>query len=308
MLEKYRSQVALLIRIIPMIYKFDEFAIHGGTAINLFVSNLPRYSVDIDLTYLPINSREESLDDIRQKLLALKHDIEKGVPGVNITYKPEVLKLFCSLHKAIVKIEVNGIKRGIIGMVEERELCNEAKSEFSLTCWARLVPFTVLYGGKIVAALSRQHPRDLFDVKQMQINSFDEVKNGFIFNLLSSEKPIIEILHPHKLNQLNALTNQFMGMTNEKFDYADYEKSREDLIRLVNLNLNQVDRDFLTSFESGEPEWSKCCAGDLKHFPAISWKLHNIKLLKHNNPSKFKNALIMLKDHFAGSDAFATNI
>ena len=47
----YRKQVSLLIRIVPSIYRVVDFAIHGGTAINLFHKDMPRYSVDIDLKY-----------------------------------------------------------------------------------------------------------------------------------------------------------------------------------------------------------------------------------------------------------------
>lgn len=50
----YKKQVALLIRIMPSVYRIKDFAVHGGTAINLFHKNMPRYSVDIDLTYIPI--------------------------------------------------------------------------------------------------------------------------------------------------------------------------------------------------------------------------------------------------------------
>ena len=57
MKDRYKRQVALLIRIMPSIYKIKEFAVHGGTAINLFHSNLPRYSIDIDVTYIPIKCR-----------------------------------------------------------------------------------------------------------------------------------------------------------------------------------------------------------------------------------------------------------
>ena len=46
MRDKYKKQVALLIRIMPSVYRIKEFAVHGGTAINLFHKNLPRYSVD----------------------------------------------------------------------------------------------------------------------------------------------------------------------------------------------------------------------------------------------------------------------
>ena len=110
----YRSQVALLLRIIPCVYKIEDFAVHGGTAINLFYSNMPRYSVDIDLTYIPIKDRDTSLVTINAHLLQLKKDIERVVPGIKITHKPEVLKLLCIHQGATVKIEVNNIKRGII--------------------------------------------------------------------------------------------------------------------------------------------------------------------------------------------------
>lgn len=178
--ESYKKQVVLLIRIMPLVYKVKDFAVHGGTAINLFIKDMPRYSVDIDLTYLPIKNREESLREINNHLNSLKQQIEKAIPGIRIIPKPTVLKLQCTLDGATVKIEVNGIKRGIIGDVEEKELCVKAQKEFKMSCVARIVPFSLLYGGKIAAALGRQHPRDLFDYKYMVVDSFDDVKCGFI--------------------------------------------------------------------------------------------------------------------------------
>lgn len=105
--ELYRSQVALLIRIMPSVYRIKDFAVHGGTAINLFYRNLPRYSVDIDITYLPILGREESLRNINQHLIEMKKMIERTVPGIKVIHKPEVWKLMCTLSMATVKIEVN---------------------------------------------------------------------------------------------------------------------------------------------------------------------------------------------------------
>ncbi len=52
--ERYLDQVALLLRTIPEIASEPDFALKGGTAINLFVRDLPRLSVDIDLVYLPV--------------------------------------------------------------------------------------------------------------------------------------------------------------------------------------------------------------------------------------------------------------
>ena len=296
MKDRYRKQVALLIRIMPSVYRIQEFAVHGGTAINLFHKNMPRYSIDIDLTYIPIKDRAISLAEINQKLLDVKKSVEKTIPGITVRHKPEVWKLMCTLGEATVKIEVNGTKRGIIGRTEDMPLCEAAQKEFSMGCKARTVSFSQLYGGKIAAALSRQHPRDLFDCKYMDIQSFNEVKDGFIFCLLGSDKPIVESLRPNEINQTEALENQFMGMTNIPFGYDDYVEARKRLIEMVNGNLTQADKEFLLSFENGQPDWGKCCAGDLSSFPSVQWKLLNIAKLKGRNPRKFEQGIEKLND------------
>lgn len=307
MKDRYRKQVALLIRIMPSVYKIKEFAVHGGTAINLFHRNLLRYSVDIDVTYIPIENRQQSLASINQKLLEVKKNIEKTIPGVVVKHKPDVWKLLCTLGDATVKIEVNATKRGIIGDVVELPLCEKARNEFSMGCKARTVSFSQLYGGKITAALSRQHPRDLFDCKYMELQSFDDVKNGFMLCLLGSDKPIIESLQPHDIDQTEALENQFQGMTETPFGYEDYLESRTALLSLVNGGLTITDKEFLLSFEQGEPDWNKCCAGDLSQYPSVQWKLLNIGKLKESNPVKFEQGVNKLRRYLLDSTTDKTN-
>ncbi len=307
MKDRYRKQVALLIRIMPSVYKIKEFAVHGGTAINLFHRNLLRYSVDIDVTYIPIENRQQSLASINQKLLEVKKNIEKTIPGVVVKHKPDVWKLLCTLGDATVKIEVNATKRGIIGDVVELPLCEKARNEFSMGCKARTVSFSQLYGGKITAALSRQHPRDLFDCKYMELQSFDDVKNGFMLCLLGSDKPIIESLLPHDIDQTEALENQFQGMTETPFGYEDYLESRTALLSLVNGGLTITDKEFLLSFEQGEPDWNKCCAGDLSQYPSVQWKLLNIGKLKESNPVKFEQGVNKLRRYLLDSTTGKTN-
>ena len=307
MKDRYRKQVALLIRIMPSVYKIKEFAVHGGTAINLFHRNLLRYSVDIDVTYIPIENRQQSLASINQKLLEVKKNIEKTIPGVVVKHKPDVWKLLCTLGDATVKIEVNATKRGIIGDVVELPLCEKARNEFSIGCKARTVSFSQLYGGKITAALSRQHPRDLFDCKYMELQSFDDVKNGFMLCLLGSDKPIIESLQPHDIDQTEALENQFQGMTETPFGYEDYLESRTALLSLVNGGLTITDKEFLLSFEQGEPDWNKCCAGDLSQYPSVQWKLLNIGKLKESNPVKFEQGVNKLRRYLLDSTTGKTN-
>ena len=307
MKDRYRKQVVLLIRIMPSVYKIKEFAVHGGTAINLFHRNLLRYSVDIDVTYIPIENRQQSLASINQKLLEVKKNIEKTIPGVVVKHKPDVWKLLCTLGDATVKIEVNATKRGIIGDVVELPLCEKARNEFSMGCKARTVSFSQLYGGKITAALSRQHPRDLFDCKYMELQSFDDVKNGFMLCLLGSDKPIIESLQPHDIDQTEALENQFQGMTETPFGYEDYLESRTALLSLVNGGLTITDKEFLLSFEQGEPDWNKCCAGDLSQYPSVQWKLLNIGKLKESNPVKFEQGVNKLRRYLLDSTTGKTN-
>ncbi|MDP3912496.1 MAG: nucleotidyl transferase AbiEii/AbiGii toxin family protein [Bacteroidota bacterium] len=293
--EIFRKQVALLILFMPLVYKIKDFAVHGGTAINLFVKDMPRFSVDIDLTYLPLKNRNESLQEINNNLLILKQQIEKAIPGIRVIHKSKVWKLLCTKGDAGVKIEVNGTKRGIIGEVEEWELCEKAQKEFKMSCTARIVPFSLLYGGKIAAALGRQHPRDLFDCKYMEVESFADVKDGLMFFLLGSDRPLVEFLQPNLVDQKQALKNQFQGMSDVPFDYDDFYKTRKTLIENVNQNLTDTDRDFLISFENGVPDWDKCCAGDLNDYPAIQWKLKNILTLKETNPLKFNEGIEKLR-------------
>ena len=297
MRDRYKRQVALLIRILPSVYGIKEFAIHGGTAINLFHKNMPRYSVDIDITYTPLQDRETSLSTINQRLLTLKGRIERSTPGIAVIHKPDVWKLLCTHDAATVKIEVNGTKRGIIGDTVDMPLCDKTRQEFSMGCKARTVSFSQLYGGKVVAALSRQHPRDLFDCKYMDVKSFTDIKDGFMLCLLGSDRPIIETLRPNVIDQATALENQFSGMTDIPFSYSAYTSVRNYLINWVNENLDDRDKEFLLSFESGTPDWSKCSAGDLSAYPSVQWKLLNIGRLKKNNLKKHEEGIAKLKAH-----------
>ncbi|WP_455585384.1 nucleotidyl transferase AbiEii/AbiGii toxin family protein [Bacteroides sp.] len=294
----YRKQVALLIRIMPSVYRIKDFAVHGGTAINLFHKNMPRYSIDIDLTYIPIQNREESLKAINNHLEELKGYIEKSIPEIKVVPKYNVWKLQCTLDGATVKIEVNGTKRGLIGESADMMLCDKAQQEFNMACKARTVSYSQLYGGKIAAALSRQHPRDLFDCKYMEISSPNDVKDGFMLCLLGSDKPVIESLQPNLIDQSDALEKQFKGMSDVEFGYSDYEEARNNLITLVNSTLTETDKEFLLSFENGTPDWSKCGSGDLSGYPSVKWKLQNIAKLKTGNSKKHQQGIEKLQRFF----------
>src|ERR1700678_2646584 len=105
----YKRQVALLLNVLPEVAKENCFALHGGTAINLFVRDMPRLSIDIDLTYLPIEERASSLQHIGEALERIKERIGKVVPGARVQHKKDVCKLTIASREAEIKLEVNPV-------------------------------------------------------------------------------------------------------------------------------------------------------------------------------------------------------
>lgn len=291
----YRQQVSLLLSVLPEVAKEKCFALHGGTAINLFVRDMPRLSVDIDLTYLPIEDRETSLKNIAEALGRIKKDIVKVVPGVRVVARLDAGKLQISANRADIKLEVNLVNRGLLAEPKELSLSSKAQNQFEAFCTMPVVSFGQLFGGKIVAALDRQHPRDLFDVKYLlQTEGFtDEVKEGFLLCLLCSDRPINEVIAPNFQDQRSALDNQFYGMTDEKFSYEEFEKIREKLVETIHQALTERDKEFLLSVKNLTPDWS---IYDFQKFPSINWKLQNLQKLKDKNLDKHSEQYEALKE------------
>ncbi len=173
-------------------------------------------------------------------------------------------------------------------------LCDKAQETFDKFCEVRTVSQKQLWGGKINAALDRQHPRDLFDVRNLinEIGYSTDIKEGFIFFLLCGKRPIHELLKPHPIDQSAILESQFNGMTNSSFGYDEYQAIREQLVKMINESLTLEDKEFLLAFSQGEPDWKKV---DYSKFPAVKWKLLNIKKLKESNPQKHKEQVDILE-------------
>jgi len=298
MKDTYKKQVALLIDILTEIAKEDNFALHGGTAINLFHLNMPRLSVDIDLTFVPFSdSRNEDLSKIRQTLELVKNRLKTTFPNIRLEDEKraeEELKLLCTKDNAAVKVEVNQINRGLIFDTCTKILCPRAEEEFDKFCEIKTVSVGQLWGGKLNAALERQHPRDIFDVKSMlqEIGFTEEIKQGFLFFLLCGKRPIDEVLNPNFTNQRVIFDSQFSGMTNEEFTYQEFEKIREELVLLIQKSLTDNDKEFLLSFVSGNPNWKNF---DYSKYPAIKWKQLNVNKLKQENPLKFGESVRKLE-------------
>lgn len=293
----YGTQVDLLLRILPYVAKEDIFALKGGTAINLFVRELPRLSVDIDLTYLPFDSRKPALKNIHEGLGRIKKSVEKAIRRLKVNTVQfnggTDVKLNCQYPNAQIKIEVNTITRGHLFPVQFMQITDKVQDEFGKFAAINVVSHAELFGGKIMAALDRQHPKDLFDIKLLLDNEgfTGDVRQGFIVALLSHYKPIHELLNPVLKNQKSAFDKQFKGMTNIEFTYEDYENTRTQLIDILGKHLTKDDKELILSFENANPDWSLFPHEIIRDFPAIQWKLYNIKKLKTDKSEKH-NAML----------------
>jgi predicted nucleotidyltransferase component of viral defense system len=293
----YRTQVDLLLQVLPYVAKEKIFALKGGTAINLFVREMPRLSVDIDLTYLPVDSRDNALRNIEKALSRIKADISKNIPEVKVHPVPlngvTDVKLNCQSRSAQIKIEVNTITRGNIFPTELMQVVDSVQNEFGMFAAINVVSLAELYGGKICAAVDRQHPRDLFDVKLLLENEgfTDNIWGGFKIGLISHYKPVNELLTPILKDQKRAFERQFAGMTLESFTYDDYVSTRKTLVDSIQQRLTDDDKKFLLSFETGMPKWDLFPYELIKKLPAVKWKLLNIQKFKESNPKKHERMI-----------------
>lgn len=302
--QTYINQADLLLQVIPHIANEKTLALKGGTAINLFLRDMPRLSIDIDLTYLPFDNRETALTNISDSLGRIRERITKSVPGTTVNkfiIEGNDVKLFVQTKNAQIKIEVNTTTRGHLHPVKLLQVNETVQERFKKFAAIQVVSDAELYGGKICAALDRQHPRDLFDVFLLFKDSGynEDIKNGLIQALVSHMRTIHEVLHPHLLDQRSAFDKQFQGMSDIPFSYEDFETTREKLIETVNSSLSDLDRSFLLSFKRGTPNWDLYPIAGLEDMPAVKWKLLNIQKLMKDNPEKHTALVDKLEALFA---------
>ncbi|MDA3812729.1 MAG: nucleotidyl transferase AbiEii/AbiGii toxin family protein [Candidatus Cloacimonetes bacterium] len=290
--SQYFKQANLLLRILPFLAGESDFALKGGTAINFFVRDFPRLSVDIDITYLPINDRNTALQEISLMLLRYSTYIQKIFPNSQVIEKKfkngDLIKgLIVVNDNTTVKIEPNLIIRGSVFPPQNLSLTAKAKEIFQKDVKVQILSNADLYAGKICAALDRQHPRDLFDITKLLENEgiTESIRKAFIIYLLSHPRPIVELLNPNKIDISKMFETEFMGMTDEEISLNTLLASRDKLIKSINCSLSKKEKLFLISFKNKKPEWNLLSLENIENLPAIRWKqynLENMQELKHN--------------------------
>jgi len=286
MRDQYYAQVDLLLDVLPHVMMDSRIAIKGGTAINLFYRDLPRLSVDIDICYLPIEDRIISFKNIHEILEKIKVKLE-GLGFRVKTSKPldakSEAKLFVGNEKTEIKIEPNFTLRGSVYAPEVKMTSDFVSQKFGKEVEALCLNHADIFGGKICAALDRQHPRDLFDIKYLfEEGGFsDDVRKSFIVHLISHPRPIHEVLNPNLKEISKSFENEFRGMTTIEVKLAELIQTRLDLIQFVKENLTVKEKEFLVTFNNTAPNWTLLELKDVDHYPAVKWKLLNLQKMDH---------------------------
>jgi len=284
-------------QVLPFVAKQTCFALKGGTAINLFVREFPRLSVDIDLVYLPMKARDEALDEICEALDVISADLKTAFKDAEITEayksKRDSLRLIVARNGVQIKVELSPVLRGTVYEPRLMEVCEAVEEEFGYV-EVPVVALADLYAGKICAALDRQHPRDLFDVKWLLDNEglTDEIRKAFLVYLSSHNRPMAELLKP-QYKELSAIyAGEFANMAETDVPLEELAAVRERLVELIHQGLTESEKGFLLSFKSREPDWALLGLDGVSELPAIKWKQINLAKMSEN---KHKLALEKLK-------------
>ena len=281
--DRYRKPVQLLVRTIPYIEQESCFALKGGTAINLFIRDMPRLSVDIDLTYLPVSDRDKSLLEIEEALKRIANRIRHADKTVHVTESApssqrEINKLVVRTRDRVqIKVEVTPVLRGCVYEPLVMSVSPKVEDNFGYA-QISVLSSADLYAGKFVAALDRQHPRDLFDVHYLLENDSisNEFRKAFIVYLISHDHSPHSLLAPVLRDITRDFEQNFVGMTREEINFELLLSARERLIHDIAGNMPENHKVFLRSFYKRKPEWDLLGLEGAQDLPAVRWREINL--------------------------------
>lgn len=288
----YLDTARLLTQVAPLVFVDGTFALKGGTAINLFIRDMPRLSVDLDLVFpdhgLP---RDQALARIGQALHQSAERLNARGFQTRLQAAADAVetKLLVRRGPIEVKIEVNFVMRGTVRPVRRVGLLPNAREVLLADLEIPVVSLEDVYGGKLVAAMDRQHPRDLFDVMQLYAHEgiTPAIRHAFVVYLASHNRPVHEVLFPAEREITQDYQRTFQGMTAEPVPLNDLLVTREKMVRDLQSTLDTNERQFLLTLVATEPDWSLLNVPHAQELPGVRWKLHNLGQLKKSNPKKF---------------------
>lgn len=295
--DEYRRQVQLLIRLLPLVAEEKCFALKGGTAINLFVRDMPRLSVDIDLAYVPVQPRAESLAAIDTAMKRIAARVTKAIPGAHISesrLEPEgiIKQLNVRADGVQTRIEVNPVMRGCVHEPELRQVSQAVEDAFGFA-EIPVFAFADLYAGKIVAGLDRQHPRDFFDIRDLLASEGLDaaLRRAFIVYMLSHDRPMYAVLQPKLRDISDDYRRGFDGMTEKPVPLEDLLKARDMIIREAVGTMPDVHKRFLISFQCGEANWKLLDIPGVRDLPAVKWRQQKLDALTRDQKAALVSGL-----------------
>ena len=279
--EAYKEQVELLMTVMGIMDWDGCFALKGGTALNFFYAEMPRLSVDIDLVYLPVNSRQEALREIRATL----REYQKKFLGLGFSAimtkggeDHSVPKLVIARGEVAIKIEPNTIIRGSFYPVTKRSLMPGVSRLFGQELEVACLERRELLAGKLVAMLDRQHPRDIFDMMcfMEEQPSLEILRDPLMGYLLQAGCSFSEVLNPNLKNIEEVFHSSFQGMTRKTVALQDLVKCRATIIKKLPAILGCEFEEFLISLLERKPKWKLLPYKNIEDYPGIRWKVLNI--------------------------------
>lgn len=288
----YLQTARLLTQVAPTVFADGEFALKGGTAINLFLRDMPRLSVDLDLVFVDYRApRDQALVRINESIRLISERLEARGFQTRRQAQPDLgeTKLLVRRDGIEVKIEVNTVMRGTVHPVRPTGLSAKASEVLLAELEVPVASLEDVYGGKLVAALDRQHPRDLFDVMQLMAHEgiTPGIRRAFVVYLASHNRPIHEVLFSNPRDIRQDYERGFVGMTEQPVALNDLLAVREQMKQELQRGLDADERQFLLSMAANQPDWASLGIAHLDQLPALRWKLHNLSQLQAKTPTKF---------------------
>lgn len=302
----YLATARLLTQLAPVVFASGLFALKGGTAINLFLRDLPRLSVDLDLVFLDHRRpRAQALAAIAAALGDVRTALKREGYAVQVlgSAPGDDTKLVVRREHLLVKVEVNTVIRGTIHPPQMRSLSPAASDALRADVELPLLADAEIYGGKLVAALDRQHPRDLFDVLQLYAHGgiTPDMRRAFVVYLASHNRTVHEVLFPSRKPLRLAYEGSFSGMTSTPVTLDDLVAVRERLCAELPASLDEAEREFLRSLVRARPAWSLLGIPHAADLPALRWRLENLRELERTQPARFRALASALDERLAGA-------
>jgi len=291
--REYLETARLLIQVAPLVFVDDQFGLKGGTAINLFLRDMPRLSVDLDVVFTDHTvGREEAIARINAAIRDAADRLRARQFAVYLsgTGSDGETKLIVRRGAAEIKVEIHTVMRGTVHPTRRANLTPSARDTLLADIEIPVLASEDVYGGKLVAALDRQHPRDLFDV--MELFKHEGITSGirraFVVYLASHNRPVHEVLYPELRDIQMDYERNFIGMTSQPTELAELLETRDRMINELHAGLDADERRFLLSLVRAQPEWDLLGIPHVSELPAVRWKLQNLVRLQRERAEQFE--------------------